>query len=124
VEELEVVAHSVERVLTSMPKAAPAQDISRRLAGAVSGHHGMYYLVADGTGRTLFATPGPKMEALAKTQSAASGVDADKLHVWQEQDQSYRGTVAPWCVRMPIKAPHCPTPSSWRRPPAFMTIFS
>lgn len=93
VEELEVVAHSVERVLTSMPDAAPEQDIARRLAGAVSGHHGMYYLVADGTGRTLFATPGPKMEALAQTQPAASGVDADKLHVWQEQDQSYRGTV-------------------------------
>ena len=91
-EELEVVAHSVERVLAILPTAAPAQDISRRLAGAVNGHHGMYYLVADGTGRTVFATPGPKMEALART-SAASGVDADKLHVWQEQGQSYRGAV-------------------------------
>ena len=96
VEELEVVAHSVEEALTGPSDAADAgssRDIAQRLAGAVNGHHGMYYLVTDGSGRTLFATPGPKMAHLAQTQSDTSGVDANKLHVWQEQDQSYRGAV-------------------------------
>lgn len=66
VEELEVVAHSVEQVLVNMAAVAPAQDIPLRLAGAVNGHHGMYYLVADATGprpvchtRPRYGCPGP-----------------------------------------------------------------
>ncbi|MDC8786108.1 Cu(+)/Ag(+) sensor histidine kinase [Roseateles koreensis] len=102
VEELEVVAHAVEQVLSGLPdvvgaavvaSAAPNQDIAHRLAGAVSGHHGMYYHVADSIGRTLFATPGPEMAALAQTQPAMPRVDAGNLQAWQEQGQSYRGAV-------------------------------
>ncbi|MDI1261113.1 heavy metal sensor histidine kinase [Aquabacterium sp.] len=92
-EELEVVARSVRQVLTSLTPALPPEGITRRLAGAVNGHHGMYYLVADAAGQTLFATPGPDLKAIAHTQPATSRIDVDSLHSWQDNATPYRGAV-------------------------------
>jgi two-component system heavy metal sensor histidine kinase CusS len=92
-EELEVVAHSVEQVLSAIPADAPASEASRRLAGAVKGHHGIYYLVADAAGRTLFTTPGPRLEALLQSPTMSTDGDMAHLHTWQDQGQSYRGTI-------------------------------
>ena len=92
-EELDVVVHSVERVLANQPPAATAQDIAQHLAGAVSGHHGIYFLVADASGNTLFATPGPSLARMTHTLPVVAGVDADRLQDWQEQGRSFRGAV-------------------------------
>ncbi len=92
-EELEVVANSVQHILISLPPGTSAEETALRLAGAVKGHHGMYYRVDDVQGRTLFATPGAKLDVLPLAQGAASAVDVDHLHVWQEQAQWYRGAV-------------------------------
>jgi two-component system heavy metal sensor histidine kinase CusS len=93
VEELEVVAHSVQHVLQAEPPGATADELSRQLAGAVIGHHGMFYRVLDPSGRTLFATAGSRLDALALNGRPAASIEADGLRTWTEQDHSYRGAL-------------------------------
>lgn len=92
-EELEVVARSIQQALTTLPHEASRDDLTHRLSDAVKGHHGMYYQVQDAHGRTLFATPGPNLNAIALPLTAATDIEASHLHTWQEQGQSYRGTL-------------------------------
>jgi two-component system heavy metal sensor histidine kinase CusS len=92
-EELQVVAHSLQQELQTSSLIVPMDRVDHRLAGAVKGHHGMYYYVADATGRQVFATPGPSLEAIARTQSVAPSLSIDHLRIWQDQNQSYRGAV-------------------------------
>ena len=92
-EELEVVARSIQQVLTTLPHEASRDDINHRLSDAVKGHHGMYYQVQEASGRTLFATPGPDLNLIAAPPTAASDIEAGHLHTWQEQGQAYRGTL-------------------------------
>ncbi|MES2089516.1 MAG: heavy metal sensor histidine kinase [Pseudomonadota bacterium] len=123
-EELEVVAHSIEHVLAALPAGAPAQDVAKRLSGAVIGHHGMHYRVADADGRTLFATPGPRLEVLAQTQEATSVVTVDRLHVWEEQDHSYRGAVIQIPAGAPASRPYIAVVATETRPhDHFLTRF-
>lgn len=92
-EELEAVAHSVQQALNGSRAGSSNDDISHSLASAVSGHHGIYYYVADRTGTTLYVTPGPRLDMIARTLPVATHVALGNLHVWQELGQSYRGAV-------------------------------
>ncbi|MDE2593106.1 MAG: heavy metal sensor histidine kinase [Burkholderiales bacterium] len=92
-EELEVVARSIQQVLTTLPYDASRDELTHRLSDAVKGHHGMYYQVQDAQGRTLFATPGPHLNAIARPPTAVTDIEAGHLHTWQEQGQAYRGAV-------------------------------
>lgn len=92
-EELGGVVHSIEQVLTTLPKDATRDDITHRLSDAVKGHHGMYYQVQDASGHILFATPGPNLNVIAAKLAASLDIEAGHLHTWQEQGRSYRGTL-------------------------------
>ena len=46
-EELEVITASIQHVLRTTPMGSTHMQLANQLAGAVQGHHGMYYLVAD-----------------------------------------------------------------------------
>ncbi|MGE5452960.1 MAG: heavy metal sensor histidine kinase [Acidobacteriota bacterium] len=91
-EELEVVARSIQQVLTTLPDPASRDEVTHRLSDAVKGHHGMYYQVKDAGGRTLFASPGPDLNRLAAAPAHGVGIGAHQLRTWQEGGQSYRGT--------------------------------
>lgn len=104
-EELEEVANSVRLILSALPPSTSNKEMALQLAGAVKGHHGMYYRVDDAQGRTLFATPGPVLKALPLAQGAVSRVDLDNLHVWQEQAQWYRGAVVAHSVEYASREP-------------------
>lgn len=92
-EELEVVANSVYHVLHDSQPGERATELSRRLAGAVIGHHGMYYRVLDPAGQTLYGTPGPSLTELIAHGVLADGVRVADLHAWQEGAQTYRGAL-------------------------------
>lgn len=90
-DELRAVAKAVQQTLTD---AATTSDntLSSKLGKAVSGHHGVFFYVADAAGKTLYATtPGPDLAQLADTITPTARLDINLLHSWQEQQNNYRG---------------------------------
>lgn len=101
--ELQVIADSVRRSL-SMPLVSKPlisthqskQDhkaLHRKLESALSGHHGVYFLVSDNLGKTVYTTPGPDLSAIARSVKPIKHIDADLLQHWQINQKTYRGAV-------------------------------
>lgn len=92
-DELRVVAQAIQRAIPEIPSGLGAGPLERELASAVAGHHGVYYAVANASGRQLFATPGPDLAAIAGSVAPAPYIDAGSLHVWREDGKTFRGAV-------------------------------
>lgn len=90
-EELEVISASIQHVLKSTPVGSTHLQLASNLAGAVQGHHGMYYLVADAHGHVLYTTPGPDLGAALRQLPLSTHLDAGTLTVWSDHGQTYRG---------------------------------
>jgi len=97
-DELRVVAQAVQQSLLGLPSGDNSLTLGRRLASAVTGHHGVFFHVADGSGRLLYATPGPDLTAIARTVAPVRRIEASSLHVWQDQQKTYRGAVVRFSV--------------------------
>jgi two-component system, OmpR family, heavy metal sensor histidine kinase CusS len=91
-DELRVMAHAVEQSLRAGPNDS-SSSLSKRLEKSVSGHHGVYFYVADAHGQTLHDSSGPDLAHIAQTVTPIARINIDSLHVWQEQNNSYRGAV-------------------------------
>ncbi len=104
-EELEVVSASIQHVLHTTPLESTHLTVAEHLAGAVQGHHGMYYLVADDQGRTLYATPGPNLQLAVQTQPVVVALSEHTLSVWHDGAETYRGAV----LHLPGADPAKPT---------------
>jgi two-component system heavy metal sensor histidine kinase CusS len=91
-DELQVVADAVQRALISFSQS-PRTTLPDNLAKAISGHHGIFFYVADVTGQTLYTSAGPNLAVLAKRVAATNRIDMASLHVWQEPPNTYRGSV-------------------------------
>lgn len=92
--ELSVVAESVQRVLSAIPvRDGDTQALTNKLAGAVAGHHGVYFYVSDADGRTIFKSPELDLQAVAEKQSPAERITAQSLQELRIQDSTYQTTV-------------------------------
>ncbi len=92
-DELRAVTQSIRSALGDASAERSRNALERRLAGAVAGHHGVFFLVLDGDGRPLYGTADAGLAELARTQPAASRLDADALRIWTVRDRPYRGAV-------------------------------
>ncbi|WP_028447300.1 Cu(+)/Ag(+) sensor histidine kinase [Chitinimonas koreensis] len=91
--ELRAVADAVIKPLRDAATIADDALLRRRLASAVTGHHGVFYSVADAAGATVYAGEGPELSSLAASRSPAETINVRELAAWQEQGKSYRGAV-------------------------------
>ncbi|TSP14818.1 MULTISPECIES: Cu(+)/Ag(+) sensor histidine kinase [Cupriavidus] len=91
--ELRAVADAVVKPLRDAGMNADDGSLRRRLAGAVAGHHGVFYYVANTEGTTVYASGGPKLSSLVASKSPTETINTRKLATWQEQGKSYRGAV-------------------------------
>lgn len=91
-DELRVVATSVQQLLTTSTVGTNS-TLANRLSTAVTGHHGVYFYVADNKGQQLYSTPGPDLALIAQTVGVTQQIDSHRLHTWQEQENTYRGAV-------------------------------
>lgn len=91
-EELQVVADSVFGILQHNDHHEPAL-LAQALSLAVSGHHGVYFQVADRYGNTIYATPGADLSAVGRTFTPVATISLDGLQTWQDGDNSYRGVL-------------------------------
>jgi two-component system heavy metal sensor histidine kinase CusS len=91
-DELQVVADAVRQALVSFSES-PQTTLTDTLAKAVSGHHGIFFYVADDAGNTLYTSDGPNLAAIAQHVSATPRIEIKTMHVWQEPPNTYRGSV-------------------------------
>lgn len=91
-DELQVVADAVRQALVSFSES-PQSTLTDTLAKAVSGHHGIFFYVADATGQALYTSAGPNLAAIAQQVSATPRIEMETMHVWQEPPNTYRGSV-------------------------------
>ncbi|SCC94112.1 sensory histidine kinase in two-component regulatory system with CusR, senses copper ions [Thiomonas sp. X19] len=92
-DELRAVAQSIQAALSDAAAERDRSALEHQLAGAVAGHHGVFFLVLDGQGRPLYDTAGRGLADVARTQPAAARLDTDALRIWTVRDRPYRGTV-------------------------------
>jgi two-component system heavy metal sensor histidine kinase CusS len=86
--ELGIVANSVQSVLQ---QHAPGNTLEARLAGAVVGHHGMYFQVQTASGQEIYSSPGMNLSGQAAKLKPALQVAANMLDVWEQGGKLYRG---------------------------------
>ena len=91
--ELEAVTTALAQPLHQLASDIASDELKQHLANAVAGHHGMTYGVYDGSGNSIYATPGPDLSKLASSKKLVNRITADDLIVWQEDQRSYRGVV-------------------------------
>ena len=86
-DELQVVAEAVRESLLRLSMGrSDAATLENELANAVSGHHGIFFYVADTNGQLIYATPGIDLEMIANTVAAVQRIDPESLHVWKESE--------------------------------------
>lgn len=92
-EELKVIADSVR---TSLALSAPYSEhtqLADELEGAVAGHHGVFFLVADESNSIIYATPGPDLLNVANSIDVVDAIESDSLLEWIEGGSTYSGAV-------------------------------
>lgn len=89
--ELQVVAETVRTILSSSDSSTSGAELQTMLSGAVSGHHAVYFLVADQSGNVVYATPGPDLRGIAQSQARVERIDAQNITSWTSDGITYRG---------------------------------
>lgn len=93
VDELNAVLQAVAQVLDEPELAVTHQELKRRLAGAVAGHHNAQFQLADAQGRLIYATPNSALDEFAQRTAFTEAIDVDSVTTWQTHGQTYRGAV-------------------------------
>lgn len=91
--ELQAVADSLSKALASSDESGELETIRRRLAGAVMGHHGVYFAVWGPDEQLVYGTTPAELTVLARTPAAALRLDAAAVQEWAGAQHSYRGAV-------------------------------
>ena len=89
--ELQVVAETVRTILSSSDSDTNSAELQSMLSGAVSGHHAVFFLVADQNGSVVYATPGPDLSEIAQSQTRVARIDAQNIYSWTTEGVTYRG---------------------------------
>jgi len=97
-EELQVIAESVHSSLALFANGSSASELGEELEGAVAGHHGVYFLVANESNSPIYATPGPDLESVAGTIGKVDSINSQSLYTWNESGAAYSGAVLEYSI--------------------------
>ena len=91
VDELNAVVQAVEQSLLGAPSDTTTEDLKRRLAGAVSGHHNARFRLSDVSEKVLYATTDEGLGGFAQRVSTVDTISIDTVSMWEDKGQTYRG---------------------------------
>jgi len=91
VDELNAVVQAVEQSLLGAASDATTEDLKRRLAGAVSGHHNARFRLSDASEKVLYATTDEGLDGFAQRVPSVDTISIDTVSMWQDKGQTYRG---------------------------------
>ena len=109
-EELRVVADSVRTSLTTSYTDQGDVDFHDLLESAISGHHGVYFMVAAPDGRNLYSMPGPDLSAMIVGAGVVEEISSDSLYSWVETGETFRGSVLNMAIPIPNSRPEVSQP--------------
>ncbi|MCF6194456.1 MAG: hypothetical protein L3J46_09025 [Kangiellaceae bacterium] len=91
VDELTVVAHAV---IKSLETTKGSRDsFHDRIKKSVSGHHGVYFLVADKHKNILYKSDTPNLTPLLSKLDPIKKINVANLLSWKQDNFSYRGSL-------------------------------
>jgi len=90
-DELAVMTEAVVNVLHR--GGDDPRGLSVALAGAISGHHGVYFQVVDQAGDVLHSSPGADLSTMAATATPTTVIDANALEIWHDNGRTLRGAL-------------------------------
>ena len=111
-EELRVVADSVRTSLTTSYTDQGDVDFHDLLESAISGHHGVYFMVAAPDGRNLYSMPGPDLSAMIVSAGVVEEISSDSLYSWVETGETFSGSVLNMAIPIPTSRPEVSQPST------------
>ncbi len=88
INELKVIARSLEQSLTTLHSEAELARTKQRLDDLLVGHHGALLHISDATGQVLYASPGPDFST-APLPSAGQQ-SATLVQQWSDGNHNYR----------------------------------
>lgn len=91
--EVQAGAQSIQRILRDAPDTPGTAFLQSGLAGAVAGHHGIYFIVINADGGQIYDTSNAILSSLARTETPVAQLSPDTLKIWTVNDSTYRGTV-------------------------------
>lgn len=92
--ELTVVAGSIQNVLsTHTARNGDRRELALRLSGAVAGHHGVYFYVADAQRQVVFKSEEFDLTRVVQTQPPVSHIGVETLQDTIFEGKAYRTVV-------------------------------
>ncbi len=95
--ELEVVARAVKQNLYYNFK--DEREFQNKIENTVSGHHGVFFLVADQKKKILFESSGPNLSLLLNDLKPVDKISLTNLYSWKEKDTTYRGVLLQFFIK-------------------------
>lgn len=92
-EELEVIYDAIVSVLEVESSGGNSLTEYGELESAVSGHHGVFYLVENNQGEIIYETPGPDLGAIADRISPMGEISSRGLYDWIDNENNFSGVV-------------------------------
>ncbi|MBL4571545.1 MAG: Cu(+)/Ag(+) sensor histidine kinase [Gammaproteobacteria bacterium] len=89
--ELQVVADAVHGTYAASDSNVTNMEMQLMLENAVSGHHAIYFLVADPSGAIVYATPGADLSAIAQSPGRVEQINTETVSSWVDNGTTYRG---------------------------------
>ena len=91
VDELNAVVQAVAQSFSEPLLSATTEDIKRRLAGAVSGHHNAQFRLSDSNEKVIYATSNTDLAGFTRLVPSVDAINIDSVKIWQDKGQTYRG---------------------------------
>lgn len=93
VDELNAVIQAVSQSLSEPQLVVTSEDLKRRLASAVSGHHNAQFRISDSNENVIYATPNSDLDSFAWLAPSTEAIDIDSVKIWRDKGLTYRGAV-------------------------------
>ena len=90
-DELKVITQAVIEVLQKASR--DGLDPTQTLAGAVSGHHGVYFQVWDPRNQLVYGPSDSEAMRPGNLYAPTSRIEADSLYIWEAGGKTYRAAV-------------------------------
>ncbi len=90
INELKVIAQTVEQSLSTLRTHHDLSQIKQRLDDILVGHHGPLLSISDAAGKTLYNSPGADFSRIPLPSSHADGLSQNNIQKWSDSKHHYR----------------------------------
>lgn len=93
VDELNAVVQALKHTLATLPGNASPEELNKRFADAVSGHHNARYRISSADNAQIYATPGSDLARFANVAQPVEKLTTHTVDIWQDHGETFRGAV-------------------------------